>query len=126
MVITNAITLLAAMSMSVERIVEILKGMLQPAWPFIPKQQDDVKEGRRRMAIHLLSAAIGTFLAYIFWGQIQLMLPGILTKSNPWPGCAVLGLLSSGGSAFWNQSLGIVEEFKKFRKQLNNQQVNKP
>ncbi len=113
--ITELIALLGVLSISVERIVEIIKNMI----PFLSTVQGDEKKERiRRAALHLMAAAAGTVVAYSAQAQIQPLLsnifktPGVIGLS----GCIIIGLLSSGSSGFWNQSMSILEEFKKKKK----------
>jgi hypothetical protein len=113
--IASIVALLGAMSLSVERVVEIVKSMV----PFLAQaQQDAGKERWRRISLYLLSTIVGTLIAFIAQEQIQPLLatmfktPGVIGL----PSCFILGLLSSGGSGFWNQSLSIVEEIRKAKK----------
>jgi len=113
--ITSIIALLGAMSLSVERVVEIIKSMI----PFLAHaQQDANKERWRRFFLYLLSTTVGTLIAYIAQEQIQPLLSGIFRTPGVigLPGCFILGLLTSGSSGFWNQSLSIVEEIRKAKK----------
>jgi len=113
--IVSIIALLGAMSLSVERVVEIIKSMI----PFLAAQQTDIKKERwRRTILHFLAAIVGAVIALVAQEQIQPLLSNIFTKTGEIgvPGCIILGLLASGGSGFWNQSLGIVEEIKKAKK----------
>ena len=113
--ITSIIALLGAMSLSVERVVEMVKSMV----PFLAAQQTDVtKERYRRGMLHLLSAFVGAVIAYVARGQIQSLFPTIFKTPGEisMAGYLIIGLLTSGGSGFWNQSLGIVEEIRKAKK----------
>ncbi|MCL5422846.1 MAG: hypothetical protein M1461_10320 [Nitrospirae bacterium] len=113
--ITSIIAVLGAMSLSVERVVEIIKNMV----PFLAETQTDMnKERYRRIALHSLSVIAGTTVAFVAEGQIQPLLSTIFVVKGEIGigGCIILGLLSSGGSGFWNQSLSIVEEIKKAKK----------
>ncbi len=115
MEITSIVALLGGMSLSVERVVEIIKNMV----PFLAGQQvDEKKERWRRAMLHFLSALAGTVIALVAQEQIQPLLPNIFTETGEigLPDCILLGLLASGGSGFWNQSLAIVEEIKKAKK----------
>ena len=113
--ITAIIALLGAMSLSVERVVEMIKNMV----PFLAgKKPDEKKERWRRVLLHFLAALVGMVIALVAQEQIQSLFSNIFTKRGEVgvPGCIILGLLASGGSGFWNQSLGIVEEIKKAKK----------
>ncbi len=113
--ITSIIAVLGAMSLSVERVVEIIKNM----WPWLAKAQpDERKENYRKAFLYFLAALVGTVIAYVSQEQLQPLLANIFKTQGSIgiPGCIILGLLASGGSGFWNQSLSIVEEIKKTKK----------
>jgi hypothetical protein len=122
--ITNVIALLGAMSLSVERVVEIIKNMV----PFLSKEQEDhKKESYRLAALHLIAAIAGTIIAFVAQEQIQPLLSNIFRTQGVIgiPGCVIVGLLASGGSGFWNQCLSIVGEVKK-AKELQTQKLKTP
>jgi hypothetical protein len=107
--ITSIITLLGAMSLSVERVVEIIKNIL----PFLAEKQSSTrKENYRIAALHFIAAFVGGIIAWVAQEQIQPMLSHIFTTPGiiGFSGCCIIGLLASGGSGFWNQCLSIVEE----------------
>ena len=112
--ITSIIALLGIMSLSVERVVEIIKGMV----PFLAEKYDDKKKERwRRVTLHFFAALVGTIIALLSQEQIQPLLEDIFKGPGIGiPGCIMLGLLASGGSGFWNQALSIVEEIKQTKK----------
>jgi len=117
--ITNVIALLGAMSLSVERVVEIIKNII----PFLSKEHPDPKlENYRIASLHLIAAIVGAVIAFIAQEQIQPLLSNIFRTPGVVgiPGCIIVGLLASGGSGFWNQCLSIVGEVKK-AKQLQTQ-----
>ena len=107
--ITKLVTLLAAMSVSVERIVEILKGFI----PYLNKQLDPGSaENRRRAILHVIAALFGTLVAYLGHDQI-----GNIAAAKPlldlhWLGYILIGLMTAGGSAFWNHVLDIIGALK--------------
>ena len=109
--ITSIIALLGIMSLSVERVVEIIKGMV----PFLAEKHDDKKKERwRRVTLHFFAALVGTVIAFLSQDQIQPLLKTIFRGPGIGiAGCVMLGLLASGGSGFWNQALGIVEEINQ-------------
>ncbi len=112
--ITSIIALLGVMSLSVERVVEMVKGMI----PFLAEKHDDKKKERwRRVTLHFVAALAGTAIALVSQNQIQPLLETIFKGPGIGiPGCIMLGLLASGGSGFWNQTLSIVEEIKQNKK----------
>jgi hypothetical protein len=111
--LTGIIAVLGALSLSVERVVEMIKNVI----PFLSKNQD-VKEGWRRSALQLMSVVAGTGIAFAAKEQIQPLLSNIFNTQYDmkWHTFIVFGLLASGGSGLWNQTLSIVEEVKKAKK----------
>jgi len=112
---TEIVALIAALSISVERIVEILKNLV----PFLAAAREDKgMERLRRTLLHLLAAMAGIAVAWAARGQVQPVLNAAFnTKADlNFTGYIIIGLLSSGSSGFWNQSLGILEEIKKNKK----------
>jgi len=112
---TSIVAVLGTMSISVERVVETIKNLV----PALSDTQTDPKNERyRRAALHVLSFIVGTIIAYVAQEQLQPLLSSIFRSEGVLglPGCMILGLLSSGGSGLWNQSLGIIEEIKKAKK----------
>ncbi len=110
--VASVISVLGVLSLSVERVVEMIKNLL----PTLSKKQDnEKKEGYRRFALHFIAAFVGFVIALVAQEQIG----SILFKTDGKIGiasCIILGLLASGGSGFWNQSLGIVEEIRRAKK----------
>jgi hypothetical protein len=107
--LTALVSTLLALSLAVERVVEILKGLIR-VWPFTP-QEDGDKEDRRSAAIHILSAIIGSVIAAL--GHIAII--GSWNASSPLDNTTnvvLAGLLSCGGSAFWNHVLDILKAMK--------------
>lgn len=95
-----------------ERIVEIIKNMI----PFLSTEQaDKSREQKRRALLHLLAAVAGTGVAYFAQAQIQPLLSNIFRDTGKIgiSGCIIIGMLSSGSSGFWNQSMSILEEINK-------------
>ncbi|MGA3208414.1 MAG: hypothetical protein ABSE05_11405 [Syntrophales bacterium] len=116
--VTNIIAFLGAMSLSVERVVEIIKNMV----PFLANDHSDPKkENYRTAALHAIAALAGAVIAYVAQEQIQPLLSHIFPTPGEVgiPGCIIVGFLASGGSGFWNQCLSIVGEVKK-AKELKN------
>lgn len=120
--ISSAIAILGVLSLSVERVVEMIKNLIPT---LSNKQEDKKKEGYRRFTLHFLAASVGFVIALVAQEQIE----SVLFKTQgslKLGGCVILGLLASGGSGFWNQSLGIVEEIKKAKKfQSEQSKANK-
>ena len=103
-----------AVSIASERIVEILKGLFPGWWPFAPRTGNT--EARRCAGIHILAGLCGAFVA---WASGIDVLTLVDISHSPTRGAAfhalgyaVVGLLASGGSAFWNQVLDILQASK--------------
>jgi hypothetical protein len=102
------ITLLIALSMATERAVEIIKSII----PWLDTvRPNPVKEGWRRATIQSMAVVFGIIITYITWPIIAEVMT---TRGAARDGSLILalGLLSSGGSAFWNSLLGIVLNVK--------------
>jgi hypothetical protein len=109
--LTALVSTLLALSLAVERVIEILKGLLH-FWPFTPQEAGN-KELTRSAAIHILSAFVGGIIAGVghiaiigSWDTSSLLAATNLTN------LLLAGLLSSGGSAFWNHVLDILKASK--------------
>jgi len=112
---TGLIAIIGVMSISVERIVEIIKNMI----PFLASERKDARqEHHRKVLLHLLAAVVGTAVAFFAQEQLQPLLSNIFKTpgSIGITGCILIGFLSSGSSGFWNQSMSILEEIKKKKK----------
>jgi hypothetical protein len=110
--IASVVALALALSVAVERVIEILKGLI----PILATPQSSPKlENLRTAVIHLLSVAIGTLAAR--GGGIDLFqkITGVTSNNNHirWIcGYVVCGLMAAGGAAFWNHILDIVRSSK--------------
>lgn len=103
-----------AVSIASERLVEILKGLFPGSWLFEPRTGNP--EARRCAAIHVLAGLCGVFVAWASGIDILALL-GMSHSPNGGSafhmlGYAVVGLLASGGSAFWNHVLDILQAAK--------------
>ncbi|MFP5234323.1 MAG: hypothetical protein ACLGSD_00350 [Acidobacteriota bacterium] len=108
-----------AVSIASERIVEILKGLFPGLWLFEPRTGNP--EARRCAAIHVLAGLCGVFVAWASGIDILTLL-GMSRSPNGGSashmlGYAIVGLLASGGSAFWNHVLDILQAAKVQREQ---------
>lgn len=108
------VTTILAVSIASERIVEILKGLFPVSWLFAPRSGNP--EARRCAAIHVLAGLCGAFVAWASGIDILMLLDishNATTRSASHVlGYAVVGLLASGGSAFWNHVLDILQAAK--------------
>jgi hypothetical protein len=107
--ITNYVTLLVALSVSTERLVEIVKNCI----PWLStKYEDAKKEGHRRAVLHVLAVCGGMVTAFLAKPAVSAVLSDAL--NNIW-GYIALGLLASGGSGFWNGILSYILEAKNIK-----------
>lgn len=100
------------LSVGVERIVEILKNFWD-SFTGRPK----ARTPRRSGTLQLLAAAIGT--GVVFYIGPELFVPGqhFEELGRRIVISLVLGAMSSGGSAFWNDLISIVTAMKNVREQ---------
>lgn len=110
--IASVVALALVLSVAVERVIEILKGLI----PALATPQINPKlENFRGAVIHLLAVAIGTLAAR--GGGIDLFqkITGVASNNNHirWIcGYVLCGLIAAGGSAFWNHILDILRSSK--------------
>jgi tellurite resistance protein TehA-like permease len=105
------LTLLVALSVATERAVEILKSLV----PWLDTvRPEPASEGRRRATIQALAVVFGVIIAYFSWPIIAQVVaqPQPKTPAPDISTILALGLLSSGGSGFWNSILGYVVSLK--------------
>src|SRR5580692_2754395 len=99
--LTSVVTLALSLSIAVERVMEILKGLIPP----LAKQRASlVAEYFRCAILHLLTVLIGGLAAAggrVNFFQKVTGAPSGDTASAV-TGYLVCGLLAAGGSAFWN------------------------
>lgn len=117
--LTAFFTLMAALSIATERVVEIIKGI----FPSLAATDPDAKkEKQRRMMLQVLAAFAGMAVAAVGHTQVSTALGGLLDpKGDIWafPNIAemalkygLVGVMASGGSAMWNHALDIVGALK--------------
>jgi len=113
---TTFATMMVAISVADERVVEILKGAFPNFWLFTAKP-DATAEARRNAALHFLAFMCGTAIAAV--GRFDVL----KTLSITWPTGSLplfeisvsyltAGLLASGGSAIWNHALDLLKAVK--------------
>ena len=111
--LTALVTIILALSIASERLVEIVKGII----PFLSKENsNETFEGWRRSLLQLLAVASAIFTAFISSDYIPhglVELPE--TFSEKWA-ILGLGLLASGGSGFWNSVLTYLGKAKDVKK----------
>jgi|SRR5215510_9765169 len=101
--ISTLIALIAAISVAVERVIELIKSSIPGLGSTWSK-----REGLRRALIQLLAVFVGAVMAWQMPSQL-----GAATGSQPkWQVDILFGLLASGGSGLWNHALDIVRATK--------------
>ena len=99
--LTAVVTLLMALAVASERLVEMVKGYI----PFLSTQQPKpVDESKRKAILHLLGAAAGVLTSYLAMPAVVEALPN-LDNTHDIRVILALGLLASGGSGLWNTVL---------------------
>jgi hypothetical protein len=105
------IGLVLVVSIASERLVEIIKGY----FPWLNEAKLSlISEGRRKAALQMLAVGAGVATAFLAEPILATSLAGIDNH-----GMAILsvGLLASGGSAFWNAILSYLLQVKDLKKQ---------
>jgi hypothetical protein len=105
--ITAIISVVLALSIASERLVEIIKGLI----PYLNKEilGDENAEGRRRAALQFLAVVSGIVTAYLAKDYLPTQIAGAVSSWS----IIGLGLLASGGSGLWNSLLGYFSNIKK-------------
>lgn len=108
--LATVVSLLVALSVASERLVEIVKGMSK----FLRQEQPNpAREGWRRAALQALAVVAGIVTAFLARPALPATLEP-LTHSTL--SVLALGLLASGGSGFWNAVLTYLLQVKNVRK----------
>lgn len=114
-VLVSFLASMIALSMGVERVVEIIKGMV----PWLRTANPDRnKDSLRFLILQVMAAVVGGVIAGVTGPQN--FLPWVKGDSGlwGWSSCILLGLMASGGSAFWNHALDIIGSIKDTKEQL--------
>ena len=107
--LTVLVSLVLALSIASERLVEIIKGI----FPILNKERENpTHEGWRRAALHALAVVSGIGTAYLSADYI----PTDLAEPARGLGAVGLGLLASGGSSFWNSIATYMLKVKDLKK----------
>ncbi|MGB6134406.1 MAG: hypothetical protein WCC14_08940 [Acidobacteriaceae bacterium] len=111
--LTNLVAVMVALSVAVERVVEIFKSMcgsLPVIRLLFTPSATRWKENLRCGCLYLLSAAVGGVIA---WNTHIPIIAG-----RPRASATLAALLASGGSSFWNQALDIIQAAKIQKEQV--------
>ena len=109
--LVSVVSLVLALSIASERIVEIVKGLV----PFLTKESPDLrKESWRRAALQILAVGSGVLTATLARPAMPVnMLPATADTTA----VVALGLLASGGSGFWNAVLTYFLRIKDIKEE---------
>jgi len=120
--LTAFLSAMIALSAAVERVVEILKGMSQRLREDPDPRKDPQGKGaaRRRLVLQVLAALAGATAALTIGPQnfLKVLPDGGYQSPVRWISAAFIGLMASGGSAFWNHLLDIVGAIKNVKEGL--------
>ena len=104
--LTTVISLLVALSIASERLVDIVKGLV----PWLNQQRrKPAEEGWRKAALQVMAVVAGMTTAWLASPVVPDFIPHDFT------GKLALGLLASGGSGFWNSILTYVTKAKDLK-----------
>jgi hypothetical protein len=110
--LTAIVTLILALSVASERLVEIIKGFISKLDK--PNTTDEKAEARRRSYLQILAVISGVLTAYLASDYLPTEIAA--TASGKSWSIVGLGLLASGGSGFWNSILTYVTKVKDIKK----------
>ncbi|HVZ17997.1 MAG TPA: hypothetical protein VG897_12815 [Terriglobales bacterium] len=121
--ISSLLTVLVALSMASERVIELLKKILPAGWL---ANDWKIHEQLRQALLQILAGVIGGLTAWASHAQIAAMIP-TMAQFLHWPAYVLLGAMSSAGSGFWNHILDAVRAIKierEVRAELQVRQLN--
>jgi hypothetical protein len=115
--ISSIVTLLAALSVASERLVEIVKGLFS----FLSAENPDATRERwRKTTLQILALVAGLLTAWLTkdTSAVKALIPDTTLAWIP------LGLLASGGSGFWNSIQTYLAKAKELKKaEVENKKV---
>ena len=106
--LTAVVTLLVALSVASERLVEIVKGVVP--WLNQEIKNSPTKEGWRKASLQLLAVAAGILTASLSKDAIPDFVSAQFSDGKV--SYLALGLLASGGSGLWNSILNYAAGLK--------------
>lgn len=109
-VLTMVVSILVVLSLSTERMVEIVKGWI----PFLSKENTDASwERTRKWCLQILAVVAGIVTSFLAEPILPETVRTQLTLDTR--DLVVLGFLASGGSGFWNAILGYLKGIKDIK-----------
>jgi hypothetical protein len=108
--LTQFVTILLALSIASERVVEIVKNLSG----FLRNKNPSPRlEGLRVAAVHMLAVVSGWLTAWLALPWLRLQAPEVAGQGDGLLLVLGLGLLASGGSGLWNSVLDYLVGLKK-------------
>ncbi len=122
--LTVFLSSMIALSVGVERVVEIIKGFSKNLREDPKPDPDGKGAARRHVVLQVIAAVAGAIIALAIGPKtfVQSLPVGNYTNPTQWIAAVLLGLMASGGSAFWNHALDIVGATKSVKERVANLQ----
>jgi len=119
--LSSFVASMVALSIGVERVVEIFKNLWAPLRTDPPPDRDPKgeKAALRRLSLHVISTATGAVIVKLI--DPHTILPTLVSGTDSqtaWAWSIFIGLISSGGSAFWNHALDIIGAVKSTKESV--------
>ncbi len=109
---TTMVSLLIAVSIASERLVEIIKGFV----PYLNTENvDPILEGRRKSYLQLFAIVSGILTSLFAYSVITEVIDGLFKDIPHALTIIAIGLLASGGSGFWNSILTYLLKVKDIK-----------
>lgn len=109
---TQIVTLILALSVASERLVEILKSFV----PYLNRTlEDSAREARRQGIVQVMSVLSGIVTAYLAKDYLPPTVVAASSGASANLSILGLGLLASGGSSLWNSVLAYLVSIKDIR-----------
>jgi hypothetical protein len=112
-VLENLLTLLIGLSVATERLVEIIKGIINIWDSFLEEPNKNKKKERmRRLILQSIAVVAGVATAMLARVAFDTGLPAPM---QTYSGTIICGFLASGGSGFWNSILTYILKVKELK-----------
>jgi hypothetical protein len=110
--LTVIVSLILALSIASERLLEIVKGFIGK---LAEKGKTEKQERHRRSALQLLAVVSGIVTTFLAAPVLPENIVPSVTGNGRWLSLVALGLLASGGSGLWNGILTYVLKVKDLK-----------
>lgn len=106
---TGFVTLMGALSLGVERTVETIKGIV----PYLNQANPDPKKDQMRgVILRIIAIICGAVASAGVQSQVVATASILSYDKIGFVSYILIGLLTAGGSAFWNQVLDVLQTMK--------------